>query len=169
MKTIPFILRLASIGLLLVAGAVQAKDKHAKDQPGKHSTDTPSAESPAKGKEPWLKVEAVITPHEREVIQGYVTEKTRNKMFWKRSKSLPPGLSKKVERGGELPPGWQKKLVRGETMPPEIHGKCQPLPPDLVAKLPPPPPDTVLVAVSGKVVRLLNATREILDVFEVKY
>ena len=165
MKTIPVFIRLAVIGLLLVAGSVQAKDQHAKE----HSKDFHSDQAPARGKEPLIKVGVVISPHERELIQGYVAEKTRGKMFWRRSRHLPPGLSRKVERGWELPPGWQKKCVRGERLAPEVYGHCRPLPPELVVKLPPPPPDTVMVAVSGKVVRLLNATHEILDVLDVRY
>jgi hypothetical protein len=39
----------------------------------------------------------------------------------------------------------------------------------VIVQLPPPPPGTVLVAIEGKVARLLLATREILDVFEVSY
>ena len=34
----------------------------------------------------------------------------------KKQKSLPPGLQKKLARGGELPPGWQKKVARGEVL-----------------------------------------------------
>jgi hypothetical protein len=76
-------------------------------------------------------------------------------------------LARKVERGGELPPGWQKKVVAGEVMPQEVYCHAHPLPGDVVAKLPPPPKGTVVVVVQGKIVRLVEATLEILDVFEV--
>ena len=33
-----------------------------------------------------------------------------------KQKQLPPGLEKKVERGGELPPGWQKKITVGSIL-----------------------------------------------------
>jgi len=36
-------------------------------------------------------------------------------------------------------------------------------------KAPPPPPGSVLITIGGKVARVLAATREILDVFEVAY
>ena len=39
----------------------------------------------------------------------------------KHENSLPPGLEKKVQRGGELPPGWQKKLRRGDILDLEIY------------------------------------------------
>jgi len=117
-------------------------------------------------------VVVIFTPKEREIIGGYVrscaeNQKHEHKGKGKKDKGLPPGLAKKVERGGELPPGWQKKCVRGETMPQEVYKQCEPLPQDVVVQLPPAPPDTITVTVSGKAVRLAKATLEILDVFDV--
>ena len=80
---------------------------------------------------------------------------------------LPPGLAKKAARGESLPPGWQKRLVRGETIPQEIYQHCELVPPTVVAHLPPPPPGTILVTVQGKIVRLLQASLEILDVLDI--
>jgi hypothetical protein len=84
----------------------------------------------------------------------------------KKKKKLPPGLRKKVARGGALPPGWQKKVARGEVMDPAVYEHCRPLPPELVRSLPPQPQGTVLVTVEGKAVRLMEATLTILDVFD---
>jgi hypothetical protein len=42
-----------------------------------------------------------------------------------RYRSLPPGLQKKIARGGQLPPGWQKKL---EPFPIELERRLEPLP-----------------------------------------
>lgn len=42
-----------------------------------------------------------------------------------RSRNLPPGLQKKVARGGTLPPGWQKKL---EPFPIALEHRLAPLP-----------------------------------------
>ena len=44
-----------------------------------------------------------------------------------RYRDLPPGLQKKVARGGQLPPGWQKKF---EPFPTVIERRLPPLPPD---------------------------------------
>ncbi len=84
----------------------------------------------------------------------------------KKQKKLPRGLQKKVARGGALPPGWQKKVARGEVMDPVVYEQSRPLPLELVRTLPPPPAGTVIVTVEGKAVRLLEATRTILDVFD---
>jgi hypothetical protein len=54
-------------------------------------------------------------------------------------------------------------------MPVEVYQECHSLPRELVVKLPPAPRGTILLAVDGKVVRLMQATREILDVFEVNF
>ena len=42
-----------------------------------------------------------------------------------RFRDLPPGLQKKVARGGTLPPGWQKKL---EPFPVALEHRLAPLP-----------------------------------------
>lgn len=118
--------------------------------------------------EPWLKVDVAITPHERRVIQTYVDNCSNGGKARKKQKALPPGLAKKVARGGHLPPGWQRKCANGEIMPEVVYKQCYPLPPEVMATLPQSPPGTILVAISGKIVRLLQATREILDVFDVR-
>ena len=42
-----------------------------------------------------------------------------------RYRNLPPGLQKKVARGGALPPGWQKKF---EPFPVGVERRLSPLP-----------------------------------------
>jgi hypothetical protein len=44
-----------------------------------------------------------------------------------RYRNLPPGLRKKVARGGQLPPGWQKKF---EPFPVAVERRLAPLSPD---------------------------------------
>ena len=114
-------------------------------------------------------VKVVISDGERKVIQGYVHDCQPVEKSGRKGKGLPPGLAKKAARGGQLPPGWQKRCTKGEVLPVEVYSHCHPLPPEVVVKLPPPPPGTILVTIDGKVVRLAKATREILDVFDVKF
>lgn len=40
-------------------------------------------------------------------------------------RSLPPGLAKKLRRGGSLPPGWQKKI---QPVPAAVEQRLAPLP-----------------------------------------
>ncbi len=173
------------LGLLLVSGLFAALPLTAKDKPGKPhdrgkgqtpppriiydpGTPPPEFRHATHQREPWVKVDVAISDHERRTIRTYVDDHEPRGVFSKRKgKGLPPGLAKKVARGGELPPGWQKHCVVGQIMPVEVYERCHPLPVEVVPKLPPPPPDTVTVTVSGKVVRLIKATHEILDVFDV--
>jgi len=116
---------------------------------------------------PGVKVDFSITTSERKIIQDYCNGAGTKGKKGKKAKSLPPGLAKKVARGGNLPPGWEKKVVVHEIMPPEVFKECHPLPQEIVVKLPAPPVGAITVAVEGRVVRLMEATREILDVFDV--
>lgn len=76
-------------------------------------------------------------------------------------KDLPPGLQKKVERGGELSPGWKKKLRKGYVLDNNIfsHGVI------LNGKYPM-IPGTSVYRIDDKVLRLSIATREIIDILK---
>lgn len=118
----------------------------------------PPAAKP-KGDEPWLKF--TITTQEQAVLKQHYASGHPAKQ-----KELPPGLQKKVARGGTLPPGWQKKVARGEVMSDDVYKHSVPLPKEVLIKLPPPPRGTILVKVEGKIVRLLEATKTIIDVLD---
>lgn len=81
-------------------------------------------------------------------------DKQKNK-----SHSLPPGLQKKLDRGGSLPPGWEKKLVKGEVLEEAIYEQSEVLVPVDSSGI-------LTVRVEDKVVRLMEATREIVDVLD---
>ena len=81
-------------------------------------------------------------------------------------KKLPPGLAKKLERGQSLPPGWQKKLAKGEVLSDELYGHAEPLTKKEKSELPPSPAGTKLLKIENKIIRVMGATRTILDVFE---
>jgi hypothetical protein len=179
MKTKQILALLCVLAMVVPSFAKDKKHQDAsalegtRDVPGqsdakKEKSEKTTLEATAKpsGKEPWVNVNVQIGPQERQVIQNYVTD--YNSKPGKKDKGLPPGLAKKVARGGKLPPGWQKKCVRGEIMPEPVFKQCRPLPPEIIVKLPPPPVGTILITVEGKIVRLAKATREILDVFDLR-
>ncbi len=91
--------------------------------------------------------------------QGKYKDKHKGKY-----KDLPPGLQKKVARGGDLPPGWQKKLARGEVVDDAVWRESRRLPPDLLDRLGPLPRDTEIRYVEDKVYRVMRNTREIVDI-----
>jgi hypothetical protein len=130
----------------------------------------PKVTAAASGKESsnkWLDVE--IIPSDREKIRQYYQkekQKAVEEKKDKKKKSLPPGLKKKVARGGELPPGWQKKIARGEVLDADIYNQSEKIPYEVIKVLEKQPEDTELIKVEGKVIRILKATRSILDEFD---
>lgn len=75
----------------------------------------------------------------------------------KKHSDLPPGLAKKAENGGSLPPGWQKKLVVGETLEKDIYQHRKVL-------IPVDKKGLVTIEIDGKIVRLFDATREVVEI-----
>ena len=76
-----------------------------------------------------------------------------------KNKQLPQGLQMKLDRGGSLPPGWQKKLVRGEILEESIYHQGEVIIPVDSAGL-------LTVRVEGKLIKLLAATREIIEIVD---
>ena len=160
--------------LSVVFGVLLATTAQAKSDKALRKQATPSAPSPAPAlpaasapEQPWLQME--ITPLEKEILKQHLVD--IRAMQSKKSgpdKALPPGPAKKVALSEKPPPGWQKKIARGEVLPQTVYAQAQPLPEIVIRKLPPPPAGTILVTLDGKIVRLLEATRTIVDVFEVK-
>lgn len=84
-----------------------------------------------------------------------------------KQKSLPPGLQKKLDRGGELPPGWQKKLERGQVLDVEVEKQAKPVTRTIFGRLPKGAEDTEDLQVEDRVVRVLKDSRRIVDVFNI--
>lgn len=116
----------------------------------------------------WLNVE--IIEAERDIIKKYFQDNTQTNLKGHKvtkSKKLPPGLRKKAGRGCDLPPGWQKKIAKGEVLDVKVYQQAVRLPVELCKRLPPAPEGTVLIKVEGKVIRLYEATRTIIDVLDI--
>lgn len=79
--------------------------------------------------------------------------------------NLPPGLAKNLKRGKPLPPGWQKKLVPGYRIEDSWMESFTPVSYDDLPRVRR-VPNTQLYYHENKVVRVANATREILDVID---
>ena len=76
-----------------------------------------------------------------------------------KEKKLPPGLQKKVESGKSLPPGWQKKLAVGEKLDKEVYEHGKVVTKDIDNGL-------ITIKVEGKIVKVVEKTREIVDILE---
>jgi hypothetical protein len=94
---------------------------------------------------------------------AYAKQDNKNK----KQKSMPPGLEKKIQQGKELPPGWQKKIVKGEVLDNELCLNAVTVSKEERQKLPPSPAGTKLLKIENKIIHVMDATRTILDVFEV--
>jgi hypothetical protein len=179
-------LSIAGFALMIIAGGGCATSEHAgywpPPQPGLPPSRRPlppppvvnvQRSAPPPSRPPARHVEVVFTSQEREVIERYLKsceseerEQHGKKRGWK-GRGLPPGLAKKVDQGRGLPPGWERKLEKGSIMSVEVYQQSHSLPPELTVQLPVPPVGTVTIALDGRIVRLIRATREILDVLEV--
>lgn len=166
---------IVSLAWSLAAIPVMGKDKGQRsgDRTPRKTAVQPVAQHGSGHGEPWLDVD-VYLPGRADNSHDYFNRHPHHYknlhhplQKGKKTKGLPPGLAKKVARGRPLPPGWQKKLVVGQVLPQEIYVHAEPVPPPVVAQLPPARKGTITVVISGKIVRLIEATMEILDVFEV--
>ena len=97
-------------------------------------------------------VDIVFSEIERQVIREYYGNHTapgHSKSKGKhKSKGLPPGIAKNLERGKPLPPGIAK----------------QTLPYNLTKQLPPPPEGYERIIVAGKIILIEVATQVIRDI-----
>ena len=157
-------------GVFLMATA-QAKSAKAPPKPA--PPPVPSAPAPAPAPSPpalmppWVETE--LTPLEKEIVKQHLVDiRAAQKKKSAPDKKPPAGPAKKAAPDAQLPPGWQKKIARGEVLPPAVYAQAQPLPDVVIRKLPPAPVGTILVTLDDKLVRLLEAPRLIVDVFELK-
>jgi hypothetical protein len=88
------------------------------------------------------------------LCSGSVFAASKNK-----DKQLPQGLQMKLDRGGSLPPGWQRELVKGEIMGEPIYSHSEVVIP-LDSK------GLLTVRVEGKLIQLVEATREIIEIVD---
>ena len=186
----------AIIACLLTAAPIVAKDKAPKDNKGKSAKpklaklakveavaaapqlhaeaaspqakaarSSASARKIVEDKEPWVSVNVRIGDPEREVNPHVSSISARHQK--ERQRSFRPDSPRKSHAAvHSLPVGRRNvcaaKSCRRKSIANAIRFRRK-----SSIKLPPPPPGTILVAVHGKIVRLVKASREILDVFDV--
>jgi hypothetical protein len=116
------------------------------------------------------KAEKDLSVGEKRIIEEfYRKQKARDVKEGKKDKNLPKGLQKKMAKGGKMPPGWEKKVAKGRPLDRDVLENSVPLPPELVKELPKQPEETTIVKVEDKIIRILNATKEVLDVFDITF
>jgi hypothetical protein len=125
------------IGAILVA--TSPSDAGSNGKKGQGSAETPSTHQA---------IARLITTTERSIIMGYLERnRTSLPVSIANAQALPPGIAKKVARGGTLPPGIAKRY----------------LPNDLAVQLPP-RPGYQWVVVGRDVLLIAAATSLIVDI-----
>jgi len=81
-------------------------------------------------------------------------------------RDLPPGLQKKMRKGGRLPPGWSKKVYVGQPVPQEYMKIAKPAPDDLRIKLKL-DSNTKLLEISNRLLKVELGTNRLLG--EIKF
>lgn len=74
-----------------------------------------------------------------------------------KGKDVPHGLQKKALKGEPLPPGWQKKLSKGKELDQTVYDAGR-------IVVPIDNKGIVIINVEGKAIKLLKATREIVEI-----
>ena len=80
----------------------------------------------------------------------------------KKQKNLPYGLQKKLNNGGTLPPGWQKKLEKGEIADESILREGVIIRDNRYPYI----KNTKVYQVQDRIFRVVNNTKEILDILK---
>lgn len=103
-----------------------------------------------------------FSEEEREVLEGWQRGEARG---GRSDGRLPPGLQKKVDRGGELPPGWKRKIEIGTVLDDEIEANAESLPAEILRRLPEAAnQDTEIMRIGDEIVRVMEDSREIVDI-----
>jgi hypothetical protein len=97
-------------GVLLSGNVLAASPQGKSKQHGHERNDSQRSDA-------RVSVHLVFAPAEIAILRTHYAPRYRN---------LPPGLQKKVARGGQLPPGWQKKF---EPFPVVVEQQLSALPP----------------------------------------
>lgn len=83
-----------------------------------------------------------------------------------RPKSLPPGLARKLARGGKLPTGWEKKFTRGEVIDTALWKHRNRLPYSIRRKLRA-IKGTEVIRIDDKIARIAISNKLIIDVVDI--
>lgn len=151
----PILSALSALAFGLAVSTSYAMDKEPKREQAKNQKPSQVAEKPAR--------DGLFHDDEARIIRDYYHDRDYDQPGGKK-KPLPKGLQKKYERTGELPPGWEMKLQRGEVLSDDVYRYGRPLPYDLRQRLPLGPTGSKIIEVEGKIIRVMENTREIIDI-----
>ncbi|MCW8855837.1 MAG: hypothetical protein OQJ95_00630 [Kangiella sp.] len=149
------ILTITTLGLSFLFSTGYAMDKEPKREQVQEQQQNKVAPKPSR--------DGLFHDDETRIIRDYYHDRNRDYGDSKK-KQLPKGLQKKYQRTGELPPGWEMKLQRGEVLSEDVYRYGQPIPYELRQRLPLGPTGSKIIEVEGKIIRVMENTREIIDI-----
>ena len=91
--------------------------------------------------------------------------KSKHNKGYQHGNSLPHGLQKKQARGQPLPPGWHKKLHKGDILDDDLYHRAVPVGHTAYERYHVRHGEIAL-RLEGKVIRLLKATRKIVEILD---
>ncbi len=160
-------------GQILLAKSYHHDQKHYYDEGNdrNYSRYENSYNSSRREKDPWLNVE--ISREERSIIRNHYvilapSPPPPQPVYYYYDDGYYQGDRRHHHKHyrRHLPHGWHKKLRRGYVIPQEIYRYAQPVPQTVIVQMPPQPPGSVLIRIDGKIIRLMDATKTIMDVFD---
>ena len=111
-----FIRIVAAAALVLFAWTPESAAASDRKNGKKHAKHERAAQAADRDSDVRVALDVRFGPIEVRLIRNHYAPRYRN---------LPPGLQKKVARGGQLPPGWRKKF---EVFPVRLEDQLRPLP-----------------------------------------
>lgn len=134
----------------------KAREERAREQAKQEATDArEAAQAEAERRREF-------SDEERDILEAWQRGEARGGQG---GRKLPPGLQKKVDRGGELPPGWKRKIEIGAVLDDEIEAKAETLPEEILRRLPEVAnQDTEIMRIGDEIVRVMEDSREIVDI-----
>ncbi|HSG04670.1 MAG TPA: hypothetical protein VLA39_13200 [Marinobacterium sp.] len=159
---------IAAMGLTLAPASFADKNEgKGKDKSWKAEKKGKNGESEVEGPTAMLRA---LSESEQDELAQLVLEKeygfSKNTLPPGTSRELPPGLKKKLERGGTLPPGWQKKLQRGEKIDPEVYSQAERIPDELLRRVTGRDDAVELLRVGDRILRVMEGRGTVLDVID---
>lgn len=120
-------------------------------------------------REPWLDVNifspAPLQAVEYRPIKRYYHDYDDDRYYYSDNNHHKKHHYKHHKKHGP-PPGWYTRVKPGYVMPHDIYVYREPVPQYIMVNMPPQPPGVIHVMIGGKIIRLMEATLTIMDVFD---
>jgi len=163
-------------GIAFLAGAIlfssfAPSGVHAEHYVSKHDGDRYSGDHHSR-KDPWIDID-IVNPqparieYHKTVQHRYYNDYDDDRYEYRDHKRYKKHHHYSRPHQRCCPPqGWYTRVKRGYVIPSDIYEYREPVPQRVLVTMQPQPPGVVHIMIGGKVIRLVEATRTIMDVFD---